>query len=77
MYSSDGDDQDCDVTWKEVLIQLVKNEPHLYEKANIDYANIKETTWTNIAQKMNDMGFGDIKGINVGEIFSQLHSYHT
>ena len=71
LYSSDEDDQDCGVTWQEVLIQLVKNEPHLYEKANSDYANrdIKETTWTSIAQKMNDMGFGDIKGIKVGKIF--------
>ena len=35
MYSSDKNDQDCGVRWQEVLILLVKNEPHIYEKPQV------------------------------------------
>ena len=73
IYSSDKDYPDIGVTWQ-VLIQLVINEPHLYEKAHGDYTNrdIKETTWISLAQKMNDMGFGEIKGIKFGKVFLNI-----
>ena len=60
----------CGLTWQELIIELVKNEPQLYKKSHEDYANrdLKDSTWAKIAETMIEMGYTDIKGMRVGKL---------